>query len=59
MTHIAITNVTRDQPARNGHPDIVFNDILKALDDNTTMILNADDPLLNKLLYERENEKLF
>lgn len=56
MTHIAITNVTRDQPARNGHPDIVFNDILKALDNNATMILNADDPLLNKLVYERENE---
>ena len=56
MTHMAITNVTRDQPARNGHPEIVFNDILASLDDNATLIINSDDPLLNKLKYERKNE---
>ena len=53
---MAITNVTRDQPARNGHPEIVFNDILASLDDNATLIVNSDDPLLNKLKYERKNE---
>ena len=56
MTHLAITNVTRDQPARNGHPDVVFNDILNAVDDNVTLIINSDDPMLNKLKYERKNE---
>ena len=29
MTHLVVTNVTRDQPARNGDPDIVFYDIIK------------------------------
>ena len=56
MTHLAITNVTRDQPARNGHPDIVFKDILNALDNTSTLIINSDDPMLNKLKYERKNE---
>ncbi|MGN0966815.1 MAG: MurT ligase domain-containing protein [Candidatus Coprovivens sp.] len=56
MTHLAITNVTRDQPARNGHPDIVFKDILSALDNTSTLIINSDDPMLNKLKYERKNE---
>lgn len=27
LTHLVITNVTRDQPARNGHTDIIFNKI--------------------------------
>ena len=56
MTRLAITNVTRDQPARNGHPDIVFKDILNALDNTSTLIINSDDPMLNKLKYERKNE---
>lgn len=56
MTHLAITNVTRDQPARNGDPDVVFSDILNALDDSVKLIINADDPMLNKLKYERNNE---
>ena len=56
MTHLAITNVTRDQPARNGHPDIVFKDILNALDNTSTLIINSDDPMLDKLKYERKNE---
>ena len=30
-THLVITNVTRDQPSRNGHPDIVFKDIVSAI----------------------------
>lgn len=51
MTHLIITNVTRDQPARNGHPDIVFKDIIDAIGDNTHLIINADDPLVNRLSY--------
>ncbi len=55
MTHLIITNITRDQPSRNGHPNIVFNDILKAIDSNTKLIINADDPLVNTLSYTNDN----
>lgn len=58
MTHLVVTNVTRDQPARNGDPDIVFADILKAIGDNTKLIINADDPLVNRLSYFYSNEKV-
>ena len=56
MTHLIVTNVTRDQPARNGDPDIVFNDILKAIGEDTKLIVNSDDPLVNRLTYKFKNE---
>lgn len=55
MTHLIITNVTRDQPARNGEPNIVFNDIIAAIGDNTKLIINADDPLVNRLTLTHKN----
>lgn len=48
-THLVITNLTRDQPARNGTPEIVFNDIKKAIDNSVHLIINADDPLVSRL----------
>lgn len=48
-SHLLITNVTRDQPPRQGHFDIVFNDIIKELTDKTKLIVNADDPYLQQL----------
>lgn len=51
MSHLVITNVTRDQPARNGYPDLVFKDIKDAIDDSVSLIINADDPLVNRLSY--------
>ena len=48
LTHLVITNITRDQPARNGEPEIIFNKILNSIDDNTHLILNADDPFVNR-----------
>ena len=48
MTHLVLTNITRDQPARNGSPDLIYDAIFKALDGSTTLILNADDPELLK-----------
>lgn len=44
MTHLVLTNITRDQPARNGSPDLIYEAIFNALDGTTTVILNADDP---------------
>ena len=49
MTHLVITNITRDQPARNGSPDLVFKSIMNALDGKTTLIINGDDPGLKKI----------
>ncbi len=51
MTHLIVTNVTRDQPARNGEPNLVFNEIIKAIGPKTKLIVNADDPLCNRLTY--------
>ena len=48
MTHLVVTNITRDQPARNGSPDLIYDAIFEALDGTTTLILNADDPSLKK-----------
>ena len=55
-THLIITNMTRDQPARHGNSDVVFADVLKGIGQNTTLIINADDPLVNSLKYTHENK---
>lgn len=46
LTHMIITNITRDQPARNGEPDLILNKIKNSLFENTKLIINADDPLV-------------
>lgn len=51
LTHILITNITRDQPARNGHPELILKKIANSIGDNTHVIINADDPLLNRFKY--------
>lgn len=55
MTHLIVTNVTRDQPARNGDPNIVFADIISAIGKDTKLIINADDPLVNRLSLNYKN----
>ena len=51
LTHLLITNITRDQPARNGHPELILDKIINSIGDNTHVIINADDPFLNRLSY--------
>ena len=51
ITHLLITNITRDQPARNGHPELILNKIINSIGDNTHVIINADDPFLNRIKY--------
>ena len=48
--YVVVTNLTRDQPPRQGNVDIVFEDIKKALTPNMHLILNADDPYLQKFV---------
>jgi len=53
-TYLIVTNVTRDQPTRNGTPEEVFNEILKGVDDSVHLIINVDDPLVNRFkLYHK------
>ena len=44
-THFVITNLYRDQLTRNGHPEWVFDAVKAAIFPETTLVLNADDPL--------------
>ncbi len=44
------TNLYRDQLSRNGHPEMVFDCILDSIkSEDTTLLLNADDPLVSLL----------
>lgn len=45
---VVITNIVRDQPPRHGHFDYVYEEIKKCLTDEMHLILNADDPYLQK-----------
>lgn len=47
-THLVITNLTRDQPARNGTPEIVYENIMKSVNDDVHLVINADDPLVSR-----------
>jgi UDP-N-acetylmuramate-alanine ligase len=53
-THLVITNITRDQPARNGTPYVIYDKILKQIDKSTTLVLNVDDPIVNRFKYDTE-----
>lgn len=46
-THYVITNLYRDQLTRNGHPEWVYEAIRESISDKSTLILNADDPLVS------------
>ncbi len=55
-THMVITNLYRDQLTRNGHPEWVYDAILPAIHPDTTLVLNADDPLV--ACFARGHEKV-
>lgn len=55
-THYVATNLYRDQLSRNGHPEFVFDCILDSIkSQETTLILNADDPLVS--LFAKDHPK--
>lgn len=54
--YFIITNLSRDQLARNGHPELVFNEINNSIKKETHLILNADDPLVTKFSLGKEND---
>lgn len=48
---VVISNITRDQPPRQGHFDTVFNAIDSALTSDMHLILNGDDPYTRKFTF--------
>lgn len=57
-THFVITNLYRDQLTRNGHPEWVYESIMPAIFPETTLVLNADDPLVSSFGIENEDQKV-
>lgn len=51
---VVITNIVRDQPPRQGHFDFVYEDIKKCLSKDIHLILNSDDPYLQKFTLETD-----
>lgn len=49
LTHMVITNITRDQPPRNAHPEYIQRVIKNVIKDNCHLIINEDDPLVKAL----------
>ena len=58
-THIVVTNITRDQPPRQGHFAFVYEEIKKALPKGSHLILNGDDPYLMKFNLNNEYETTY
>ena len=57
-THFVITNLYRDQLTRNGHSEWVYDAILPAIHPDTTLVLNADDPLVACFAHGHAPEKV-
>ncbi len=47
--YYVINNLFRDQLTRNGSPEFVLEEIKRSIKDDSTLILNADDPLVASL----------
>ena len=58
-THIVITNITRDQPPRQGDFDLVYEEIKKALPKGANLILNGDDSYILKFNLNKEYNPIY
>lgn len=56
---VVITNICRDQPPRHGHFDLVLDKIKEALTKNMTLVLNGDDPYLQKLNLDSKYKTIY
>ncbi len=57
-THYVITNLYRDQLTRNGHQEWVYDAIRPSISPETTLVLNADDPLVASFAQGRDPAKV-
>lgn len=58
-TYLVVTNLFRDSLKRNAHSEYIFDLINNVIPDSTTLILNADDLISNKMKAENSNKKVF
>lgn len=56
---LVITNICRDQPPRQGHFDLVFEEINKSIDEDVLLVLNGDDPYLRKFETNKKNKVIY
>lgn len=56
-SHMVITNLYRDQMARNGHFELIYSIIKDAVKDDTMLVLNANDPLVSCYAIDHPKEK--
>lgn len=59
LTHLVITNITRDQPPRNAHPEYIQSLIKSILKDNMHLVVNVDDPLVYALTLDHKGKKTY
>ena len=57
-THFVVTNLYRDQLTRNGHPEWVYDAVKAAVFPETTLVLNADDPLVSCLAKDHDPDRV-
>lgn len=57
--YVVVTNITRDQPPRQGNFDLVYEEIKKTLPLGCHLILNGDDPYLLKFNLNNEYETTY
>ncbi len=53
-THYVVTNLFRDQLTRNGHTEWVYDAIAPSIGRDTTLVLNADDPMVSRFAQGHE-----
>ena len=56
---IIVNNVTRDQPPRQGHYDLVAAEIMKGVPEDTMLLVNGDDPITAAFRLKHENTRTF
>ena len=54
--YVVITNICRDQPPRHGHFDKVLEKINDAINEDVHLVLNGDDPYLQKFSLNSKNK---
>ena len=52
--YFIVNNLTRDQSTRNGHCELMFEEIQQEIAREIHLVLNADDPLVTKLSIRHE-----
>lgn len=58
-TYSVVTNLFRDSMKRNAHSEFIFNIINNTIPEGTSLILNADDLISNRMNIDKNNEKTY